>query len=153
MSVSPDAESVERLFEFRLGLEMESARLAAQRHTDEHLDRMSAAIDWIDKVPDPIDWQQFNESDDRFHLAIAEASLNPYLRVAIETAREMQRDVVDMLAAFPGSIRAAARHHRSILAAISDRNTAAAMRAMAIHIEYTADAVQADISLDHPGAE
>ncbi len=145
LSVSPDAESVERLFEFRQGLETESARLAAERRSDVDLEKMQAALDVIEHAADPVPWDIFGQSDDAFHLAVGEASGNPYLQVAIATARELQRDVVNLLTEHPGSIRAAIAHHGLILDAIVNRDPGAAAQAMATHIVYTASIVQSEI--------
>lgn len=142
LSVSPDAESIDRLFEFRRSLESESARYAALRRTKQHLTAMSDAIEVIAKASDPLDWDGFGRADTEFHAAVANASGNPYLEVAVAAAREMQRDVVHLIADQAGSIRSAMSHHRSILDAISEQNPEEASRLMADHIGYTAAAVQ-----------
>jgi len=147
LSVSPDAESVDRLFEFRQGLEMEAARLAAGRRTDIHLDAMQAALDLIDLSTEPLDWDRFGDSDIQFHERVAEASGNPYLQVAIATAREMQRDIVSLFAEEVGSMREAVSHHRAIAEAIRARDGARAATAMGEHISYTARVVQAQIAV------
>jgi DNA-binding FadR family transcriptional regulator len=145
LSVSPDAESVDRLFEFRLVLESEAARLAATRRTDDDLARMQTALDLCDPDDESPDWERFGESDSGLHLAIAHAGGNPYLEVAIATAREMQRDVVNLFADHPGSMRLAVGHHRELVDAIARGDPAAAGEAMASHIRYTSSIVQTTI--------
>jgi GntR family transcriptional regulator, transcriptional repressor for pyruvate dehydrogenase complex len=142
LSVSPDAESIDRLFEFRCSLESESARYAALRRNERHLTAMSGAIEMIAQASNPFDWEGFGQADTKFHAAVVSASSNPYLEVAVATAREMQRDVVNLIADRAGSIRSAVAHHRSILEAIREQDPEEASRRMADHISYTAAAVQ-----------
>lgn len=150
LSVSPDTKSIERLFEFRRGLESDAARFAAQRRGPLHLDEMRKTIEAIEQATDPTDWNHFAACDNAFHKAIAQASENPYLEVAIATARDMQRDVVNLIADKAGSIQAAIAHHRSVLNAIERRDAESAARTMADHIAYTADAVESKIPLSTP---
>lgn len=150
LSVSPDAESIDRLFEFRRSLESEAAHYAALRRSERHLIAMSGAIDMIAQASNPFDWEGFGHADTTFHAAVASASGNPYLEVAIATAREMQRDVVNLVADRAGSIRSALSHHRSILEAIKAQDTDEASRRMADHISYTAAVVQSLIPAEPP---
>lgn len=147
LSVSPDAESIERLFEFRRGLESDASGFAAQRRSSLQLEEMRKALEAIEQAASPVDWKLFAACDDRFHKAISQASENPYLEVAIATARDMQRDVVNLIADKAGSIRAATAHHRSIFDAIERQEVELAARMMADHIMYTAEAVQSRIPL------
>jgi GntR family transcriptional regulator, transcriptional repressor for pyruvate dehydrogenase complex len=142
LSVSPDAESIDRLFEFRRSLESESARYAALRRSRQHLKAMYDAIEVIAQASDPLDWEGFGRADTDFHAAVASASGNPYLEVAVATARDMQRDVVHLIADRAGSIRSAMSHHRSILEAIREQDPEQASRLMADHVDYTAAVVQ-----------
>lgn len=147
LSVSPDAESVEKLFEFRIGLERDAARFAAQRRTDADIEALAAASAETASARDPIDWTRFGVADNRFHEAIARAAGNPYLGVAITTARQMQRDVVNLFSQHPGSIDTAIRHHHAIYTAIRDCDPDLAADLMAEHIEYTRHAVQTKLPL------
>jgi DNA-binding FadR family transcriptional regulator len=146
LSVSPDAESVEHLFEFRQGLEMDAARLAAERRTDDHIAELEATVRMIADAVAPPDWTVFAEADVRFHRVIADASDNPYLRVAIATAREMQQDIVSLFAERLGSMQNALNHHQRVADAIQRRDAAAAAAAMGEHISYTAQVVQEQIA-------
>jgi DNA-binding FadR family transcriptional regulator len=147
LSVSPNAESVEKLFEFRAGLEREAAIHAATRRTDADLDRIENAVNQTRQSREPLDWDRFGDADNEFHRAIADASGNPYLSVAITTAREMQRDVVNLFKKHPGSIDTAIRHHEAIFAAIRDQDPAAAGDIMVEHVQYTRHAVQTNVPL------
>jgi GntR family transcriptional repressor for pyruvate dehydrogenase complex len=146
LSVSPDAESIERLFEFRRTLEVETARLAALRCSNDEIAAIAAAADATARALDSGDWGEFGLADNAFHAAVARASGNPYLEVAVATAREMQRGVVSLISDRAGSVTSAVAHHHAIVEAISARQPDAAGRAMADHIAYTANAVARNIS-------
>ena len=145
LSVSPDAESIERLFEFRRTLEVETARLAALRRSDDELAAIAAAAEATARALDSGDWGEFGVADNAFHAAVARASGNPYLEVAVATAREMQQDVVSLISDRAGSVTSAVVHHHAIVEAISTRQPDAAGRAMADHIVYTEHAVTQNI--------
>jgi GntR family transcriptional regulator, transcriptional repressor for pyruvate dehydrogenase complex len=141
LSVSPDAESIERLFEFRRTLEVETARLAALRRSDDELAAIAAAAEATARALDSGDWGEFGVADNAFHAAVARASGNPYLEVAVATAREMQQGVDSLISDRAGSVTSTVVHHHAIVGAISTRQPDAAGRAMADHIVYTANAV------------
>lgn len=145
LSVSPDTESVDRLFEFRQGLEEEAARRAAERRSPGQINALRTLVDLGDTAVAPQDWIVFGDADSRFHEAIAEASGNPYLRVAIVTARDMQRDVVSLFSDHPGSMREAVNHHRAIVETIAAQDPVAAAARMGQHIQYTSTVVQSQI--------
>lgn len=143
LSVSPDAESVEHLFEFRLTLEVEAVRLAATRRTADQLAAMEQALG---QFPDPEaevqDWKAFSEADAMLHGAFVQASHNPYLQVAISVVRDMHRDVVALFAEHTGAMHVANLHHVALVQAIAAGDAVAAARAMTEHITYTSSVVR-----------
>lgn len=142
LSVSPDAESVEKLFEFRQILEVQSARLAAIRRTAVQAERITTAAAAMMSPNQPDHWRSFGEVDDEFHQAIAEASNNPYLDVAVASAREMLQDVASLFVGLVGSIEVALDHHRQLADAIARQDPDAAAAMMREHISYTAHTIQ-----------
>ena len=140
-SDSPDAESIERLFEFRCTLEVETAHLAALRRSDDELAAIAAAAEATACALASGDWGEFGVADNAFHAAVARVSGNPYLEFAIVTAREMLQGVVSLISDRAGSVTSAVVHHHAIVEAISTRQPDAAGRAMADHIVYTENAV------------
>ncbi len=141
LSVSPDTESVEQLFEFRRTLEVESAALAAVRRSDRQLSDIVAASEATTRAVELGELDAFGTHDNAFHAAVARASGNPYFEVAVATARQMQQDVVPLISDRIGSVRSAIQHHRAIADAIGARDPETAAREMAAHIVYTANAV------------
>lgn len=141
LSVTPSAQSIERLFEFRRTLETESARLAALRRSEQELQTIAIAAEASALAVDSGDWVAFGVADDAFHAAVASASGDPYLQVAVATAREMQQQVVPLVSDRAGSMKSAVAHHRAIAAAIAAHQPAIAGLAMAEHIVYAGNAV------------
>jgi len=143
LSVSPDAESVEKLFEFRLGLEVQSAYLAAARRTDEQIEMLNGELIVFQESAGLNDWALFRKFDEQFHQMVAQASGNPYLQVAIAAVRDMQQDVVRLYAKHTGAMSLAISHHAAITDAIARQDSSDAAAQMYAHIEYTAGVVQA----------
>jgi len=145
LSVAPDAESVDRLIDFRLILERNAAWRAAEQRADADLEQITSALAIYDLTPPPVDWKKFSESDDAFHNAIAVASGNPYLSLAVSAAREMLQDVIEIIARRPGEAEVAVWQHTRILDAIRSGERDRAANAMEEHIRYTADSFQARV--------
>lgn len=141
LSVSPDAESVEQLFEFRCTLESDAARFAALRRSAADLAAIETAAADTAAALSSMSWDDFGVADHAFHAAIARATGNPFFEVAVATARQMQTDVVPLIADRVGSMRSAVAHHRAIADAIATRDADRAAGAMTAHIVYTADAI------------
>lgn len=80
-----DPEFLTYLGEMRLALEPEAAALAAQRRTPEQVADLTAWVDRMAAAPSEAD---FVQADLNFHLAIARAAANPFLR-AISTLIEV----------------------------------------------------------------
>ena len=73
-----DAEFLFSLQEMRLALEPEAAALAALRRTDA---QVAELFRWVGRMGDmTITGAEFVEYDLRFHISVAEASQNPFMR-------------------------------------------------------------------------
>ena len=73
-----------------------AARLAAVRRDDRDLERLSSAFRTMEEG-----WEtrRFRAADSAFHLGIAEAARNEWMRKAIEDARERTRADLHKIAA------------------------------------------------------
>lgn len=149
LSVAPEDHAVGRLFEFRQGLETLAARAAAERAAAVQIDAIAAAAAASAEAAARADIPAFGDADSQFHAAIRAAADNPYLDTILAALRQMQRDVVHLYRALPGSMAEAARHHLGIAQAITAADPEAAAAAMAAHIRYTGDVV-ADLLRDPP---
>ncbi len=138
-----DLKFMESLAEMRLSLEPEAAALAAQRRTDQQL---ADLYRWADRMGDRNDTaQDFVYSDLQFHLTIAEASGNPFMRslsalieVALVTAFTLSSPIPDTERHV-----ASARKHRAIADAIAAKDPDAARTAMRLVIFEGAERVAA----------
>lgn len=137
-SVAPDDRSLFTLFEFRELLEVDAARLAAERHTAAHLAAIRRGVADTAAAAAERDSRAFGVADWALHAAIGEASDNPYLAVALNAVREMQRDVVKLVTRQIGAIAVAAEQHARIADAIAAGAADAAAAAMREHIRYSA---------------
>jgi DNA-binding FadR family transcriptional regulator len=115
--------------EFRVAVEGAAARLAAQRRTKRDLVRLRQACLELERGRQTA---RLRAADNVFHLAIADAARNKFLRQAIEKVLAMTWVPLDQVIsrAFP----AAHEQHAQILRAIEDRDPAAAERAVVAHI-------------------
>lgn len=125
----PDITFLRSLAEIRIGLELESVALAAERRSDAQLALMTACVDGMAAARDTA---EFARSDLAFHRAVAEASGNPFMAsitglvdVVLATAFTISSPVAD------GEARAVTvDNHRRIAMAIGTRDTEGARAAM-----------------------
>lgn len=138
---SVDAAFLFSLQELRFALEPEAARLAALRRTSAQLAQL---IHWADKMGEStITGGVFVEADLRFHLAIAEASHNPFMR-AISAVIEValtQTFTVSSPILNTEQHRIVVARHRAVADAISRRDAEGARAAMRQVIQDGVDQV------------
>lgn len=128
--VSARLAEFEELFDFRAAVEGAAARLAAVRRTEFDLARLQEAFDAMEEGRQTA---QFRAADSAFHLGIADAARNRFMREAIEDARARMWIPIDRYV--DKVFRTASRHHEEILQAIRDRDPDAAERAVVAHLE------------------
>ena len=130
-------DDVQRCFEFRQAIEGSAAALAAERREDSDLAEIRAAFEALDIA---IRKNEVGvEADERFHLAVARATHNPYyvsmqtsLQPHIRYGMNLTRNLSRMRKA--ERVLAVQDEHRIILGAIDARDAEAARRAMQDHI-------------------
>jgi DNA-binding FadR family transcriptional regulator len=120
----------EELFDFRAAVEGAAARLAAVRRTEADLAKLQGAVEAMEEG-----WQtaRFRAADSAFHLGIADAARNRFMRQAIEDARARMWIPIDRHV--DNVFRTANRHHEEILLALRDRDPDAAEKAVVAHLE------------------
>jgi GntR family transcriptional regulator, transcriptional repressor for pyruvate dehydrogenase complex len=123
---------IREIFEFRRAVECEAARLAAIRRTDEHLEQLQAAYEVIES---DLETSRFRSADSQFHLGIAEAAGNSWMRDAIETARASVWMPADVL--YDRVFRSAQIYHGHILEAIRAKDPDEAAQLMGAHLDAT----------------
>ena len=128
--------NVASLHEVRELLEVPTARLAAERRSDEHLDRMRAlATEMYEERAVPA---RLIDSDTEFHIEVARATGNPVLVLLTQTvvallrSERIYRD--DWASMLPGALD----QHQEIIDAIADRDGDRAAAAMSDHLAHVA---------------
>ena len=114
----PDVELLRSLAEIRIGVEVESAALAAIRRTDEQAEALLACTDRMGEAKTA---EEFARTDLQFHRTVAEASGNPFMasisalvELALTAAFTISSPVEDETA-----MRATVQAHRRIAEAIN----------------------------------
>jgi len=130
-------QALRDIFEYRFAIECHAVRLAAQRRTDEDIIKLTTAADEMDALvgggrTDQISIAEYNSSDTRFHLGIAEASRNCFLIRAVEEIRAGMFLPVGSI--FERLSERANEHHRPILESIVDQDSDRAEANMREHI-------------------
>jgi GntR family transcriptional regulator, transcriptional repressor for pyruvate dehydrogenase complex len=137
-------ESSRHLLEVRLGLECNSAVLAARRATEDDIARLEESLVSIRNLTDA--GETAYQEDVSFHMRIAYASKNP---VQINLMKHFYdllllgiRDNLTYLYRNANNKYLLRSQHESIFAAIKNRDTQAAFDAMRQHIVFVMDSVK-----------
>jgi len=146
--IPADPDQVEQLLKFRLVQEVAAAQDAALKATPPDLRVLREAIEDCDRALHSGDRDLWADADGRFHLGLAAASGNVFLRSAVQSARRLQEQVVvlGLRGGTGGSLRDAQVEHRAIYAAIVAGEPAEAGQAAARHIEHTVVGYRAGIA-------
>lgn len=125
----PDVAFLRSLSEIRIGVEVESAALAADRRSPE---QAAALIACASRLADAKSAEEFARTDLEFHRAVAEASGNPFM-ASISALVELALTAVFTISspmAEEGDMMATVRAHGRIAEAIEAQNADEAREAM-----------------------
>lgn len=142
-SGSVDARFLFSLQEMRLALEPDAASLAALRRTDAQLD---ALYHWVGRMGESdISGPDFVEYDLRFHVAVADAAHNPFMRAISGLIEVALAETFTVSSPIPNTDRqqVSVARHRDIADAIAARDPEHAGRAMRLVIQEGIDRVAA----------
>jgi GntR family transcriptional repressor for pyruvate dehydrogenase complex len=136
--------SLEELLEVRMGLEGQSAILAAQRATPEDIRVLEKALEFM--LAENAAGRLGIEEDVSFHMAIAFASHNPVQVHLMKKFHDLLhfgiKENLQALWEEPSSLPIIRRQPKEIFAAIKDHDQEAAYRAMKEHITFVLDFVR-----------
>lgn len=131
----PSTHEVDELLAVRALLEVESARLAAQRASEQQLARLMAICRDGEAAVHDSDVERFSAANHDFHAALAELSGNSILAQLWKIVAQRARWHYHMVA--PVRMRDSCAEHREIAQAIAARDEGRAARAAQVHIERT----------------
>lgn len=117
----PDVDFLRSVAEVRIGIELESAALAAERRSDEQAEQLLALADAMGQATTA---EEFARADLAFHRAVAETSANPFM-ASISTLVEVALTAVFTISspvADKEKLAQTSAAHRHIAEAIRDRN-------------------------------
>lgn len=141
-----DPAQVISLYEFRLTLEVSTARLAAERSTPREMRVLCEALAFNKLGADTEQRQQFREGDIALHQGIAEASHNPFLAATVTSITRVQDWVFEIAAGRThASLQTVVEQHTAIVAAIQEGQPDAAARAMQTHLEWALTSYQQEV--------
>ena len=128
---------IERYYAFRSCIEMGAAAGAAEFRDADDLEALQLAFEALNTAMEG--GESGADEDVRFHLAIAQASHNPFFVTTIDTTVapirqfiELARNVTDKKS--PTRVRATQAEHQAIVDAIVRRSSGDAAEAIRIHI-------------------
>ncbi|MGE5553432.1 MAG: GntR family transcriptional regulator [Betaproteobacteria bacterium] len=134
------------VFEIRRALEGLAARLAAERATEEEIERLERALVKIFEVAETEDLNGAVALDTDFHEELMNASHNPRLSQLVSNLREhIQRFRLTSLS-HPGRVKLAVEEHRKIVDAIASRDAELAQNLAYEHIENAENSLMEVIS-------
>ncbi|BBB00862.1 putative GntR family transcriptional regulator [Actinacidiphila reveromycinica] len=128
------AERLVAAYEFREGVEAQTARLAAAKAGEQQRATMRGAAAACMTAARGGDMQGFQEHDRAFHLAVADAANNSYLRGCVEDAYDLVWTLRLRDSPASGDVVYTAGEHEMILGAIIDGREDAARGLMSTHI-------------------
>jgi GntR family transcriptional regulator, transcriptional repressor for pyruvate dehydrogenase complex len=126
------------LVEFRRAIETVCVVLAAQRRTDEELERMAAIYRQMEQaISDPVLYTRY---DLDFHIEIAIASHNSVLKHLVTSLRDVIKDAIESSLRDrqdEKTLRTSLNYHKRIVKAIREKDTKSAERAITMHFDDT----------------
>lgn len=126
-------EDLPKIFELRVTLECLSARLAAERITEDELQRLETLIRDVEPLPEGP--EAHVRIDRAFHRGIAAATRNDYLQRAVERTLNLALRLLYVSGSRMARVGEIAHEYRAVLAALHDRDGVRAAEAMRAHIE------------------
>ena len=130
--VSLNDKNLEDLFEARLIVEAENARIAARKISEEDIDRLKKCVDF--EAHELNDQDKFIQSDVEFHSIINESVDNAFLNRFATSLHVLGKASREITGHIPGVIEQSLVDHQKIVAAMEARDGDAAASAMKSHL-------------------
>ncbi len=129
----------EEIIELRKIIEVETAYLAAERATDEEIEKLRKLIERLKLLKDLNDEKASVETDKKFHYSIAEVSKNKLLSNVLNVISELMdkfiKDARGMILSDEENKEVLIYQHEAIFKGIEAKDPDAAANAMQAHIQ------------------
>jgi GntR family transcriptional repressor for pyruvate dehydrogenase complex len=135
LSSQDSSYTVESIMEVRRVLELQVVKLAAERATDDDIDRLELIVEQMNQSKNDID--SFSKWDLEFHLALAHACDNYLFNILIEPLSEPLFELMWTGSTIPGAIDDACQFHRDILEALKLKDVDLAVNVMQTHLDQS----------------
>lgn len=141
-------KDIASVFEIRRALEGLAAELAAERATEQHMERLERILVELAECVENSDVQHFVELDTEFHATVYEASRNDRLAPIVSLLREQIQRFRTRTLSNPGRMRVALEEHRGLVEALGDRDVDRARQLASDHIESAENLLMALIKAE-----
>ena len=131
-STQTDESIVTHAFEFRVTLEVQIARLAAQKRTESNLIALRQLIKEMEQTLDNV--ERFSRIDLDFHLTMARSTQNPFFEVFLDPYFRTIDRLVERSNAIPGRTIGTLESHRMIVDAVAAGDGDRAAQCMRDHV-------------------
>jgi GntR family transcriptional repressor for pyruvate dehydrogenase complex len=138
MTISP--KDLRQFAELRRGMEMQAARLAAQRATAVQLGELEALCEQMDA--DGVSYPESVRADCAFHRKLIEVAGNELLQNLMEVVHDFLFAGMVQTTPRPRNLTRSRQYHRPILDAIRAKDPDAAEAAMKVHMDSVERAVR-----------
>jgi GntR family transcriptional repressor for pyruvate dehydrogenase complex len=135
-SMMTKTHGLNELFDAREVLEVPAAKWAAEKATKEDIRLLRATLNQIDNVTaiHPIDYDQLQLLDAKFHLTIVGIAGNRFINQTLNVLQDVMRMSMQTTLRLPGRSDISRSEHSDILAAIENKNGELASKLTFQHI-------------------
>ena len=148
-SVMTKTHGLNELFDAREVLEVPAAKWAAEKATKEDIRLLRATLNQIDTITSikPIDFDQLQALDAKFHLSIVGIAGNRFINQTLNVLQDVMRMSMETTLRLPGRSEISRNQHIEILAAIESGNGELASSLTLQHISGARATALADAKL------
>ena len=135
-SVLTKTHGLNELFDAREVLEIPASKWAAEKATKEDIRLLRATLNQIEVITasEPIDYDQLQALDARFHLTIVGIAGNRFINQTLNVLQDVMKMSMETTLRLPGRSEVSRNEHNQILSAIESGNGELASRLTLQHI-------------------
>ena len=146
-SVMTKTHGLNELFDAREVLEVPAAKWAAEKASKEDIRLLQTTLNQIDTITaiEPIDYDQLQVLDAKFHLTIVGIAGNRFINQTLNVLQDVMRMSMETTLRLPGRSDISRREHHEILIAIENRDGELASKLTLQHITGARKTALADV--------